>query len=70
MNLKKILPPMKNRKQQQPAHNADEKKNKSQQAADKSPGKERNKREKVSIKDMKGKKVDADTGRHSDQPAD
>jgi hypothetical protein len=62
---------MKNRKQQQPAHNTDEKKiNKSQQAADKSPGEERNKREKVSVKDMKGKKVDADPGRHNDQPAD
>jgi hypothetical protein len=42
--------------------------NKDQQAVDKSPGEERGKGEKVSNKDLKGKKVDADLSQQKDRP--
>jgi hypothetical protein len=43
--------------------------NKDQQAVDKAPGEERGQAELVTNKDLKGKKVDADPEKESDQPA-
>jgi hypothetical protein len=42
--------------------------NKDQQAVDKNPGEERGKSEKVTNEDLKGKKVDRDMDRESDEP--
>jgi hypothetical protein len=41
-----------------------------QQGVDKSPGEERGKKEKVTEKDLKGKKVDADPEREDGKPAE
>lgn len=43
--------------------------NADQQAVDKAPGEERGKKEQVTNKDLKGKKVDADPEKESDKPA-
>lgn len=42
--------------------------NKMQQGVDKAPGEERNKGEKVTKKDLKGKQVDADIFRQQNKP--
>lgn len=47
----------------QPGSNADA------QGVDKAPGEEAGKAEKVTGKDLKGKKVDADPSKESDKPA-
>ncbi|HKZ67252.1 MAG TPA: hypothetical protein VJ111_12885 [Chitinophagaceae bacterium] len=39
------------------------------QGVDKAPGEEKGKKEKVTKKDLKGKKVDADPEKESDKPA-
>ena len=44
--------------------------NKDFQGVDKAPGEEKNKGEKVTTKDLKGKKVDADPSKKEDQPID
>jgi hypothetical protein len=46
----------------------DEDLNRSQQAVDKSPGEERGKGEKVTMKDLKGKQVDADPSTKKGKP--
>ena len=43
--------------------------NKDRQGVDKAPGEEKGKQEKVTEKDLKGKKVDADPEKEEDQPA-
>lgn len=43
--------------------------NKQRQAVDKSPGEERGEGEQVTEEDLKGKKVDADPSKESDQPS-
>lgn len=43
--------------------------NKEKQPVDKAPGEEKNKSEKVTQEDLKGKKVDADPEKKEDQPA-
>jgi len=42
--------------------------NRDQQAVDKAPGEERGKGEKVTLRDLKGKKVDGDPSKESDKP--
>jgi hypothetical protein len=42
--------------------------NRNQQAVDKAPGEERGQKEKVTQKDLKGKKVDADPAQESGKP--
>jgi hypothetical protein len=44
--------------------------NANRQGVDKDPGEEKGKKEKVTTKDLKGKKVDADPARESDKPAE
>jgi hypothetical protein len=41
----------------------------SSQGVDKAPGEEHGKKEKVTNRDLKGKKVDADPSKDSDKPA-
>lgn len=55
------------KQQQQPDRNTPER-NTDQQGVDKAPGEEKGKAEKVTSTDLKGKKVDADPSRESDQP--
>jgi hypothetical protein len=43
--------------------------NKDLEGVDKAPGEERGKGEKVTIRDLKGKKIDADPSKESDKPA-
>jgi hypothetical protein len=43
--------------------------NNDRQGVDKAPGEERGQKEKVTEKDLKGKKVDADPEKEEDQPA-
>ena len=40
------------------------------EGVDKAPGEEKGKKEKVTTKDLKGKKVDADPEKESDKPID
>jgi hypothetical protein len=54
---------MKNNKKQ-----ADYDRNTNWQGVDKAPGEEKGKKEKVTMTDLKGKKVDADPEKESDQP--
>jgi hypothetical protein len=54
---------MKNKKKQQSYE-----RNINWQGVDKSPGEEKEKKEKVTMTDLKGKKVDADPEKESDQP--
>jgi hypothetical protein len=42
--------------------------NRDQQGVDKAPGEERGYGEKVTLRDLKGKKVDADPSKKSDRP--
>lgn len=44
--------------------------NKDFEGVDKAPGEEKNKGEKVTARDLKGKKVDADPSKKEDQPLD
>jgi hypothetical protein len=48
----------------------DEQLNSDFEGVDKAPGEEKGKKEKVTTKDLKGKKVDADPAKESDKPAD
>lgn len=47
----------------------DQELNKQQEGNDKAPGEEKGQGEKVTLEDLKGKKVDADPSKESDQPS-
>jgi len=57
-------------KQQKQTQNDDRRLNTQRQGIDKDPAEEKTKKEKVTAKDLKGKKVDADPSKESDKPAD
>ena len=59
---------MKKDPQKEKAAKEDEALNSQLQGVDKAPGEETGKKEKVTLNDLKGKKVDADPSRKSDQP--
>lgn len=58
------------KKQKKMAEDKDEQLNADWQGVDKDPAEEKGKKEKVTIKDLKGKKVDGDPEKESDQPVD
>ena len=59
---------MKKDPQKEKAAKEDEALNSQLQGVDKAPGEETGKKEKVTLNDLKGKKVDADPSKKSDQP--
>jgi len=58
---------MKNKKDEK---NGQKQINRDKQGVDKAPGEEQGKKEKVTMTDLKGKKVDGDPELESDQPVD
>ena len=58
------------KKQKKKAEDKDEELNADWQGVDKDPAEEKGRKEKVTIKDLKGKKVDADPEKESDKPVD
>lgn len=60
---------MKNSEHKKNSKKEDAASNESRQAVDKAPGEERNKGEKLTEKDIKGKKIDADPSQQTDRPA-
>lgn len=58
------------KKQKKKAEDKGEQLNADWQGVDKDPAEEKGKKEKVTIKDLKGKKVDGDPEKESDQPVD
>ena len=59
---------MKKDPQKEKAAKEDEALNSQLQGVDKAPGEETGKKEKVTLNDLKGKKVNADPSKKSDQP--